>query len=122
MSDMITYLGVLNVGAGDTKLSFDKDNLPERERAARIVTDMLKRGYAILVQVGEKGGKPLYQRAEGFDPDTCEYLIVGTPADDGAIGGPAPIDIPAGRGKPKKHKRLDAATTPGVAIARSAGG
>jgi hypothetical protein len=29
---------------------------------------MLKRGFAILVQVGTRKGEPLYQRAKGFDP------------------------------------------------------
>lgn len=33
-------VGVLNVGAGDTKLSFDPSNQADRIRAARIVKDM----------------------------------------------------------------------------------
>src|ERR1700728_3973326 len=49
-----TPLSILNVGDGDTKISFDKDKPAERKRACRIVTDMLHRGYAILVQAGEK--------------------------------------------------------------------
>ena len=47
-------IGVLNVGAGDTKLSFDKNNPAEMIRSARIVTDMLRRGYALLVEVTDK--------------------------------------------------------------------
>ena len=62
-------LGILNVGTGDTKLSFDPTRPAERKRAAKVVMDMLERGYAILIQVGERDGKPLYQRAEAFDPD-----------------------------------------------------
>ena len=68
-------VGILNVGAGDTKLTFDRKNPKERERAAAIVTDMLRRGYALLVQVGTKHGQPLYQRAKAFDPKKCEYII-----------------------------------------------
>ena len=68
---MTGTVGILNVGAGDTKLSFDPKNPAERIRAARIVRDMLRRGYALLVEVapGE------YQRATDFDEARCEYII-----------------------------------------------
>jgi hypothetical protein len=116
-------IGILNVGAGDTRLSFDPDKPAERERAAKVVTDMLHRGYAILVQVGERDGKPLYMRAEAFDPKTCEYLIVGAPEE-------SPVTVPAApgptmarsRGRKRKTLRVPAATTRSVAVARSAGG
>ena len=108
-------LGILNVGAGDTKLSFDPAKPAERKRAAKVVTDMLERGYAILIQVGERDGKPLYQRAEAFDPETCEYLIMGTP-DEKATAPAAP-----GR-KGKARLCVPAGSTRGVAVARSAGG
>lgn len=113
----MTYgtVGILNVGAGDTKLSFDPKKPVERDRAAKVVADMLKRGYAILVQVGEKDGKPLYQRAEGFDPKTCEYIIVGAPDDDAASS------APKRRSRPPKV-RLPAESTRAVSVARSAGG
>lgn len=119
-------LAILNVGAGDTKLTFDKDKPVERERCARIVTDMLRRGYAILVEVGKKDGKPLYQSAQGFDPETCEYLIVGLPLevelDIAAETEPdRPIKKKAKGGRPKSI-RVPADKTPAVAVARSAGG
>lgn len=125
-------LSILNVSTGDTKLSFDKDKPAERERAARIVTDMLKRGYAILVQVGERDGRPLYQSATGFDPLTCEYLIAGLPEEEereisasisgkeppaASSPGPAPR-----RGGRARRQRKPAESTPAVAVARSAGG
>lgn len=68
-------LGILNVGAGDIKLSFDPANPSERIRAARIVTDMLRRGYALLVAVPDGDGGTIYTRATDFDEATCEYLI-----------------------------------------------
>lgn len=113
-------IGILSVGAGDTKLSFDPKQPAERKRAAKVVEDMLRRGYAILVQVGERDGKPLYQRAESFDPETCEYLIVGTPTevDDGTEIASAPRE-------PRKGKAVRAVAgqdTNAVAVARSAGG
>ncbi len=108
-------LGILNVGTGDTELSFDPTRPAERKRAAKVVMDMLERGYAILIQVGERDGKPLYQRAEAFDPETCEYLIVGAP--DEETKAPA-----ASARKGKTRRRVPAGSTRGVAIARSAGG
>lgn len=107
-------LGILNVGAGDTKLTFDKKKPAEMERAKRAVEDMLKRGYAILVQVGTRKGKPLYQRAEGFDSETAEYIIVGAPDD---------VEKETRRKTKKaKPRRIPAAKTKAVAVARSAGG
>lgn len=119
----------MNVGSGDTKLSFDKSKPAERERAARIVQDMLRRGYAILVQVGKRKGKPLYQSATGFDPKTCEYIISGLPPEveldiATATGLKAPEPKEKNlikRGRVAKN-RLDAHRTSAVAIARSAGG
>lgn len=68
---MAGELGILNVGAGDTKLSFDPKNPAECIRAARIVKDMLKRGYALLVQ--KQDGT--YTRVLEFDDKTYEYII-----------------------------------------------
>lgn len=87
----IGQLGILNVGSGDTKISFDPANPVERDRAAKIVTDMIRRGYAIMIVVGERDGRPLYQRAIDFDPATCEYIIMGdAPPDVQAV--PAQVD------------------------------
>ena len=78
-------IGILNVGAGDTKLVFDPNNAIETIRAKRIVKDMLRRGYALIVEVPqappERGwpeGKPppkRYQRVLDFDEKTAEYII-----------------------------------------------
>lgn len=67
-------VGILNVGDGDTKLSFDPKNPVERIRAARIVADMIRRGYALLVEADVKGEKK-FVRATEFREDTCEYVI-----------------------------------------------
>ena len=37
-------IGILNVGAGDTKLSFDPSKPVEVKRAAKIVSEMLSQG------------------------------------------------------------------------------
>jgi hypothetical protein len=118
-------IGILNVGVGDTKVSFDKEKPEERKRAAQIVTDMLRMGYAILVQVGEKEGKPLYMRAESFDPETCEYLIVGLPqaeATEPETDEETSTATPKKRGRKAKASRVPADSTRATAVARSAGG
>ena len=125
-------LGILNVGAGDTKLTFDPNNPAECERAAAVVMDMLKRGYAIMVQVGEREGKPLYTRAESFDPATCEYIVMGLPepaplqladaelthADPAPPQSQAKIEHTRRRGR----RRILAGSTHGVAVAPISGG
>lgn len=123
-------VAILNVGSGDTKLSFDKSNPAECIRAARIVRDMLRRGYALLVDVG--GG--VFQRAHDFDENTCEYIIADfdplvTEAEDKReqtqTSQPSPAQgdaaIPKRRGRPKKVA-IPADRARAVAVGRSAGG
>ena len=132
-------VGILNVGAGDTKLSFDPNNPAERIRAARIVRDMLRRGYALLVEV-ERDGVKKFERALDFREDTCEYVIadfdpsVATPAPtedhdhvqehhEAAPAGEAPAAAPAAprkRGRPAKL--VPAEKSRAVAVAPTAGG
>lgn len=130
---------ILSVGEGDTKLSFDKSNPVERERAKRIVTDMLRRGYAILVQVGGTDLEPLYRRAKEFDPETCEYVIAGGPEDAVDLSAEKPgagDEAPHGRkadgsprkrpgpqkGRPYGSRRVPADKARAVAVGRVAGG
>lgn len=134
---MSGVLSILNVGTGDTKLTFDKNNPQERIRAARIVTDMIKRGYALLVAV-ERNGQKTFQRIQKFDEETCEYIIAdfdpvaAQEADKAeeaqtneeqaqAPQSPAPAAAPKLRGRPKS-KALPAERTEAVAIPRRSGG
>lgn len=132
-------LSVLNVGDGDTKLSFDRKNPAERIRAARIVRDMLRRGYALLVEVapGE------FQRATDFHEDVCEYVIAdldpitaaeadaqeeqnhGQQSQEAITGTEAPTaaaDAPQRRGRKPGTRAVPASSTRAVAVAPSAGG
>ncbi len=120
---MAGEVGILNVGAGDTKLSFDPSNPAEVKRASGIVADMLKRGFALLVEVGEDDKGPLYRRALGFDPETAEYIIAGAPADMEVpnVKGKAATPRPGARRK-AASRRIPAARTNAVAVARTAGG
>jgi hypothetical protein len=137
-------VGILNVGAGDTKLSFDRSNPAEVIRASRIVKDMIRRGYALLVDVGEThpDGKPIYRRATDFDENTAEYIIADfdpevaaaedrkerddeqkTAAPARSDGAPEPrLRDQSKPGRKSKIARFDASKTKAVAVAHSAGG
>jgi hypothetical protein len=128
-------VGILNVGEGDTKLSFDPKNPIERIRAARIVKDMLRRGYVLLIEV-DKGGEKVFTRAQEFDETVCEYVIADFDPIEAAIADtkgasdgqkqeenrqpppPPPAAKPAG----KRTKRLKAESARAVAVAATAGG
>lgn len=56
---MIGELAILNVGVGDTKLSFDPSKPAEVERAKGVVMDMIRRGFVLLIEVGD------FERAGG---------------------------------------------------------
>lgn len=140
-------IGILNVGAGDTKISFDKNNPAERIRSARIVTDMLRRGYALLVEVTDKKGETSYTRVREFKEDTCEYIIAdfdlvqaaeedarerdNRPAAEPATEAPARAAVEenrlatpkiAGGRKRDGTRAISAEKTTGIAVSRSAGG
>ena len=138
-------VGILNVGAGDTKLTFDNKNPAETIRASRVVRDMLRRGYALLIEVDQPDGSKAFQRALDFDERTAEYIIAdfdpavrsypAAPAepkeasdektrepqsdDPEAAATEAP---PQKRPRGRPTKRIAAGSTRAVAVARSAGG
>jgi hypothetical protein len=134
-------IGVLNVGAGDTKLVFDPSNPIELIRSRRIVTDMLRRGYALLIEVPDGNGGKRTTRVREFDESAGEYIIadfdpeVAAKADStdeethegAAATGPGEVAAqeaasearPKTRGRPR---RVDAASVSGIAVARTAGG
>lgn len=127
------------MGAGDTKLSFDPNNPAERIRAARIVRDMLRRGYALLVETEVKGER-IFTRALDFDETKCQYIIAdfdptGSPYQaptygnepqqaqaNPAQGTDATAAAPARRGRPPGRKSVAADSVRSVAVAPSAGG
>jgi hypothetical protein len=139
----IGTLGVLNVGAGDTKLTFDKDNPAECIRSGRIVADMLKRGYALLIEVPDGTGGKSYTRVKEFREDVCSYIIADFDPIQVAPAGEAdhaqnqqdkeaadrPTREAAGEPATKpvvkrgpKTRSIPASSVPGIAVARSAGG
>lgn len=133
-------VGILNVGAGDIRLEFDRSNPAEFIRAGRIVRDMIRRGYALLVEV-EREGEKRFERALDFDEERSVYIIADL---DPAAASGEPLlktgeatvneckvseedpEVPAegsvihaGRGR---RRAIPASGTRAVAVARSAGG
>lgn len=128
----MSTLGILNVGAGDTKITFDPTNPQDAIRAARIIKDMLRRGYALLVENGKDAdGRPLYSRAYDFDEKKCEYIIADYDPTNGGKPEDEPIPEPTAaprlreaepKGRKAPRKRVPATGANAVAVARSAGG
>ncbi len=127
-------VAVLNVGAGDTKLSFDPNNPQECIRASRIVKDMLRRGYALLVDKGDG----TYARVHEFDDTKYEYVIAdfdpivadehdsqemenGEKDKPGTAAAPATATQKPRRGRPP-GRRIPASGAHAVAVSRTAGG
>lgn len=102
-------------------ITFDKTNPAEQIRAKRIIKDMLKRGYALLVKM-EDG---THQIAKSFDENAGEYIIADFDPDSedeeehsNGDSDPPPIKR---RGRPKTRRvSMDNATA--TAVGRSAGG
>jgi hypothetical protein len=125
-------LDVLNCKLGDLKLSFDKGNPVELERARRAVKKMMRDGFVIFVEVDGK-----LRRVDDFD-ETCDcYLITDVPQqvpvdtapaasqqetdDAGASGATEPPKQRGKRGRPPKQ-RVHADKHKATAIAPRAGG
>ena len=120
---MAGVVAILNVGAGDTKLSFDPKKPAEVKRAARIVKDMIRSGYAILIEVGSDEKGPLYRRAHDFDEAAAEYIITGTPENEEQIAHEQKPASAARKGRKATPKqRIPAATTNAVTVAPTSGG
>jgi hypothetical protein len=130
-------VGILNVGAGDTKLVFDPKNPMEALRSARIVRDMLRRGYALFVEV-ERDGEKRFERALDFIEGTGEYVIAdleptaaaapqemttdaeieAAPRPEAATSTASAPTLRRGGGR----RAVKASSTRAVAVARTAGG
>lgn len=120
-------IGILNVGAGDTKLVFDASKPDEVANASRIVKDMIRRGFALFIEIGQNEKGPIYQRAHDFDEATAEYIIAGPASDqEEKTDGRKPTSAPRPRNTRQKggqtKRRVPASTTNAVAVARISGG
>ena len=104
-------LSILNVGAGDLVISFDSDDPDEVAKARKMVEDMLKAGYALVVEEEDGTHSPVQR----FDPETDEYIV-------------ADINFRKAKGESRARRqkapkrRLKASRARATAIAPSAGG
>jgi len=116
-------IGILNVGAGDTKLVFDPKKPEEVKRASATLKDMIRRGFAILIEIGHDDKGPIYRRAHDFDADTAEYIIAGLPGELESNDDEKPTAPPRRRKeRAGKGRRFPAAAARGIAVAPTAGG
>lgn len=127
-------VNILSVGEGHIKISFDSKDPAEAIRAKRIVKDMLRRGYALLVQVGGQGDKAQFQRALDFDETAGEYIIadldseVAAKADAEDTAAPAATASTTPQPRKKLYRgrqaiiRVPASGAKVISVARTAGG
>lgn len=112
-------LNCLNVSGGDIEISFDTNNCAEAIRAKRIITDMLKRGYALLVEMPDG----THTRALGFDEKVGKYIIADF---DSSVaeenGAETQTETPTAKVKTKGRKEVGMETAKTFAVAPSAGG
>ena len=111
----VGQLEVLSVGHGHIRIKFDKDDAVEFERARRIIADMLKRGYVLLV---EHEGK--LQRVRRFDETTDEYIVADGPLHATEEESP-PAEQPR-RGRKQREKRVPLKEGQATGVAPTAGG
>lgn len=64
-------LSILNCAAGDIRIQFDKKDPEDVNRAKKIIQDMQRRGYIIMVE--DSNGE--FHRVYKFDDKKNEYLI-----------------------------------------------
>ncbi len=133
-------LSCLNVAGGDIAISFDTKDQQEAIRAKRIIKDMMKRGYALLVKMPDG----TYQRALEFDEQAGEYIIADHDPDEAerpavkmeeitqgevtlkdgkeAAAGAEEASERGARKRKAGRRRLAMETSSAVGVARSAGG
>lgn len=64
------FLDVLSIGHGHLSFKFDKHDAEQVAKAKKVLTDMLKRGYMLFIEVDGK-----QQRVRKFDPEREEYIL-----------------------------------------------
>jgi len=113
---------VLSISKGDLKITVGPGRA-DRERAKKLISDMLRAGYAIFVET-DKG--PV--RVQGFEPDHMAYLVLEKEeagADEQAAQAPeeAPAPNPRRTRKARSARReIPVAGSKATAVGRTAGG
>jgi len=112
-------LSVLSVNEGDKLLRVDPDDPKSRERFAKTVIDLLRKGYLISVVTGhDDQGREIRAKVTQFDPEALEYLVENTtPEEDEDLQQRMKGGERAGR-----RRRLPLVGTPADAVPPTAGG
>jgi hypothetical protein len=130
-------LEVLSVGKGDLKLTWDRDNPDDVDKARKTIEEMLRKGYSIFVETDDGPS-----RVTDFNPKRMTYII--TEIADGTELPAAPVRpaLPAGapvkpdeimspkkRGRPKgstnkrtRQREVPVAGSRATAVGKTSGG
>lgn len=114
-------VSVLNVGAGDISVTFNSLDEAEGRKAVRMLTDMVRRGYAVCLQLPDG----TYQRVTEVDAAHGRYVVQIPEADPLPDGMAEEPERTRRRGKAaRKTRSVSQPISQGkaVGIARSAGG
>lgn len=65
-------LSILNVRAGDIRITFDNKSPEELAKVKATIVDLLRRGCTIAVQMEDGTFEPV----DAFDPERNEYIIL----------------------------------------------
>lgn len=125
-------LEILNVQGGEVKITFDNKDAPEAIRARRIISEMIRSGFVLLVEV-ERNGDKRFERALSFDEARGEYVIAdydgapppvanGAPTNGSASRDDSPADDPPPPRKGRPRKRVPMEEAEATAVGPSAGG
>jgi hypothetical protein len=107
-------LEVLSIGKGDLKIEVGDSN-EDRAKAQRIIEEMLRKGYTLLVETADG-----LLKVTKFLPDAMVYVVADTP--DVVPAAPEP-DLPAKPAAQRRGKRtVPVAGSRTTAIGRTAGG
>lgn len=104
-------LDVLSIGKGDLRITIGGD-ADDTEKARKLITEMLEKGYAIFVETDEG-----LTRVKRFMPKRMTYVI-----SDFGDSGPELDPAPAPKRRGKRTREVPVGGTKAVAVGRTAGG
>jgi hypothetical protein len=104
-TEQVGYLDVLSVGRGHLRISADPNDAESVEKIKSIVSDMLKRGASIFIELDNGETK----RVKRFNPTRMTYLIDESDVVDALHGLTTKKEVPV-------------ATAKATVVGRTAGG
>lgn len=108
-------LDVLSIGKGDLRITIGGD-ADDTEKARKLITEMLEKGYAIFVETDEG-----LTRVKRFMPKRMTYVISDFGDELDAVAEPAPVTSKT-RPRGKRTREVPVGGSKAVAVGRTAGG